>query len=98
MKPRISLRQSLQDPNLLGGALTGESWAAWRTLLVAGMGEALTEDERATFRALTGRDRELNVYKKRVHGNRQRLTVLAENSRWSLLCGRVLVSDAVRLR
>ena len=33
MKPRISLRQSLQDPNLLGGALTGESWAAWRTLL-----------------------------------------------------------------
>jgi hypothetical protein len=40
----------------------------------------------------------LNVYKKRVHRNRQRLTVLAENSRWSLLCGRVLVSDAVRLR
>ena len=26
MKPRISLRQSLQDPNLLGSALTGESW------------------------------------------------------------------------
>ena len=58
MKPRISLRQSLQDPNLLGGALTGESWAAWRTLLVASMGESLTEDERATFRALTGRVRE----------------------------------------
>jgi hypothetical protein len=58
MKPRISLRQSLQDPNLLGGALTGESWAAWRTLLVASMGESLTEDERAIFRALTGRDRE----------------------------------------
>ena len=58
MKPRISLRQSLQDPNLLGGALTGESWAAWRTLLVASMGEELTEDERATFRALTGRERE----------------------------------------
>ena len=58
MKPRISLRQSLQDPNLLGGALTGESWAAWRTLLVASMGESLTEDERATFQALTGRVRE----------------------------------------
>src|SRR6516162_8527796 len=58
MKPRISLRQSLQDPNLLGAALNGESWAAWRTLLVASMGECLTEDERATFRALTGRDRE----------------------------------------
>jgi hypothetical protein len=58
MKPRISLRQSLQDPNLLGGALTGESWAAWRTLLVASMGESLTEDERETFKKLTGRERE----------------------------------------
>jgi len=35
--------------------LTGESWAAWRTLLVASMGESLTEDERADIRALTGR-------------------------------------------
>src|SRR6516165_7008811 len=58
MKPRISLRQSLQDPNLLGGALTGESWAAWRTLLVASMGEVLREDEREIFSNLTGRDRE----------------------------------------
>jgi len=58
LKPRISLRQSLQDPNLLGGALTGESWAAWRTLLVASMGEFLTEDEREIFSKLTGRDRE----------------------------------------
>ena len=58
MKPRISIRQSLQDPSLLGGALPGESWAAWRTLLVASMGESLTEDERITFRELTGRERE----------------------------------------
>jgi hypothetical protein len=58
LKPRISLRQSLQDPNLLGGALPGESWAAWRTLLIASMGESLTVDERATFHALTGRERE----------------------------------------
>ena len=58
MKPRISLRQSLQDPNLLGGALTGESWAAWRTLLVASMGESLTEDEREIFSKLTGREHE----------------------------------------
>ena len=26
MKPRISLRQSLQDPNLLGTAIAGDSW------------------------------------------------------------------------
>ena len=38
--------------------MPGESWAAWRTLLVASMGESLTEDERATFRALTGREHE----------------------------------------
>ena len=54
MKPRISLRQSLQDPNLLGGALTGESWAAWRTLLIASMGEQLTAEELETFRRVTG--------------------------------------------
>ena len=38
MKPRISLRQSLQDPNLLGGALSGDSWRSWRALLIAGDG------------------------------------------------------------
>src|SRR5215471_7783234 len=58
MIPRVPLREALSDLNLLGTALAGDSWAAWRTLLVASMGESLTEDERATFRALTGRDRE----------------------------------------
>ena len=42
MKPRISLRQSLQDPNLLGAAIAGDSWRSWRTLLIAAMGEELT--------------------------------------------------------
>ena len=58
MKPRISLRQSLQDPNLLGGALSGDSWHPWRTLLIAAMGEPLYDDEREIFTKLTGRDRE----------------------------------------
>ena len=58
MKPRISLRQSLHDPNLLGGALSGDSWRPWRTLLIAAMGEPLYDDERELFTKLTGRDRE----------------------------------------
>ena len=58
MKPRISLRQSLQDPNLLGTAIAGDSWRSWRTLLIAAMGEELTEDEREIFTQLTGRERE----------------------------------------
>ena len=58
MKPRISLRQSLQDPNLLGGALSGDSWGSWRALLIAAMGEELSADEREIFTKLTGRVRE----------------------------------------
>jgi hypothetical protein len=56
--PTISLRRALSDPNLLGGVLAGESWSAWRTLLIALMGEELTDEERAVFRKLTGRERE----------------------------------------
>jgi hypothetical protein len=58
MIPRVPLREALSDPNLLGAAIGGDSWRSWQTLLIAAMGESLTEDERATFRALTGRDRE----------------------------------------
>ena len=38
--------------------LDGESWKPWRTLLIAAMGEDLTQDERAVFKKFTGRDRE----------------------------------------
>jgi hypothetical protein len=48
----------LADPNLLGHALSGDSWVPWRTLLIAAMGEPLTEDECELFRQLTGRDHE----------------------------------------
>ena len=58
MKPRISLREALSDPNLLGRSLAGDSWKAWRTLLIAAMGEELRDDERAIFTKLTGRERE----------------------------------------
>ena len=60
MKPHthVTLREALADPKLLGHALTGPSWRAWHAVLLAAMGEALTEDERALFRQLTGREQE----------------------------------------
>src|SRR6476620_7169410 len=58
MIPRVTLREALSDPNLLGTAIAGESWSAWRALLIAAMGEELTEDEREIFTQLTGRERE----------------------------------------
>src|SRR5262245_19279717 len=58
MKPTIAMRKALAYPQLLGGALKGESWLAWRTLLIAAMGEPLTNAERTLFRSLTGRERE----------------------------------------
>ena len=44
-KRRTSLRNALSDSNLLGRALAGESWAAWRALLLASMGEKLRPAE-----------------------------------------------------
>jgi hypothetical protein len=61
MKPRVSMREALSDPNLLGNALPGDTWRPWRILLIAAMGEALTDDERVVFRQFTGRDREPGV-------------------------------------
>jgi hypothetical protein len=52
------MRAALRDPDLFGEILPGESWAAWRILLIAAMGEALTDDERIVFESLTGRERE----------------------------------------
>jgi hypothetical protein len=58
MKPGISLRKALADKQLLGTALPGQSWFAWRTLLLAAMGEVLSDEERQVFSKLTGRERE----------------------------------------
>jgi hypothetical protein len=58
MKPKVTLRKALTDPALLGKVLDGDSWSTWRTVLIAAMGEPLTDDERVTFTALTGRARE----------------------------------------
>ena len=58
MKPSVTIRKALADKKLLGSTLLGDSWAAWRTILIASMGEPLTDDERETFTHLTGRERE----------------------------------------
>src|SRR5215831_7493888 len=55
MKPTVPIRQALTDPQLLGRVLAGDSWLPWRVLLIAAMGEELTDDERIVFRQLTGR-------------------------------------------
>jgi hypothetical protein len=54
----ISMRRALEDPQLLGGVLAGDSWKAWRVILIAAWGEALTDGERIIFTRLTGRARE----------------------------------------
>ena len=55
MKIRTSMREALNDPNLLGKALPGPSWHTWRTLLLATMGEPLSDAELETFSSVTGR-------------------------------------------
>jgi hypothetical protein len=58
MKKRSTIRKALYDQQLLGGILAGDSWSVWRALLIAAMGEKLTDDERATFQSVTGRPQE----------------------------------------
>jgi hypothetical protein len=58
MKPTIPIREALADAQLLGNVIAGDSWRAWRLLLIAMMGEALTDEERAIFTTLTGREDE----------------------------------------
>ena len=53
-----TMRRALSDPALLGNVIAGESWRPWKVLLIALWGEALDDDERAIFTALTGRARE----------------------------------------
>ena len=56
MKPLATLRKALTDASLFGAAFGGDSWHAWRTLLLAIMGEELTAAELVTFQKLTGRE------------------------------------------
>jgi hypothetical protein len=53
MKPQTTLRAALADCNLLD--LGAPSWAAWRPLLLACMGEQLTPEELEVYTRFTGR-------------------------------------------
>lgn len=52
----MTIRDLMTDPALFGDQFGGDSFAAWRALLAAFYGLELTDDERATVLALTGRD------------------------------------------
>ena len=54
----ITMREALESPAYFGTLLAGDSWQAWRVLLVAIVGEELTEDERVVLKGLTGRESE----------------------------------------
>jgi hypothetical protein len=52
----VSLREALEDPALLGDAIPRPSWLAWRVLLLAMLGEPLTEEEMGVYRKFTQRE------------------------------------------
>jgi hypothetical protein len=58
MKRAVTMRAALSDPQLLGNALPGNSWANWRAMLIASNGEKLNAEERATYQRFTNRERE----------------------------------------
>ncbi len=64
MKPLVCIREALEDPNLLGRALEGPTWHAWRSLLIAAMGEPLKPDEMEAFTKITGRTEVSNILKR----------------------------------
>jgi hypothetical protein len=55
MKPLVTARKAFTTADLLGTILPGPSWHAWRTLIIAAMGEGLDDEEWEVFTALTGR-------------------------------------------
>jgi len=58
MIKNIDLRAALDDPNLLGGSMPGDTFLPMRTLLIAAMGEELIDAERVVFQQVTGSIRE----------------------------------------
>lgn len=55
LRKLITMREALASPSYFGGLLAGDTWAAWRVLLIAIVGEELTPEERVVFEGLTGR-------------------------------------------
>jgi hypothetical protein len=53
-----TMREALEDPECFGKILPGDTWKAWRVILIASQGEPLTGDEREIFTQLTKRPHE----------------------------------------
>ncbi|KQT60368.1 MULTISPECIES: hypothetical protein [unclassified Aureimonas] len=58
MRALLPMRDALAEPELFGRVMPGDSWLGWRSLLIAAMGEKLTDEERVVFETLTGRPQE----------------------------------------
>lgn len=58
LRKLVTMREALESPAYFADLIGGLSWVAWRVLLIATVGEELTDDERVIFKILTGRDRE----------------------------------------
>ena len=58
LRKLITMREALESPAYFGTLLAGDSWQAWRVLLIAIGGEELTDEERVIFKALTCRESE----------------------------------------
>ena len=58
LRKLVTMREALSSDGYFGRLLGGDSWRSWRALLVAIVGEELTDDQRTIFNSLTGRERE----------------------------------------
>ena len=58
LRKLVTMREALESPAYFGTLLAGDSWRAWGVLLIAIVGEELTNEERVVLKALTGRDSE----------------------------------------
>jgi hypothetical protein len=54
----VTMRHALDNPDLFGPLLSGDTWKVWRVILIAAMGEKLNWRERRLFQKVTGRSRE----------------------------------------
>lgn len=57
MRPKFTMREALEDNNLLGQGMKGDSWLPCRCLLIASRGERLSTEERRVLYKFTQRGR-----------------------------------------
>jgi hypothetical protein len=51
LRKLIPMRDALESAAYFGGLIGGDAWRAWRVLLIAIVGEELTQNERVVFEA-----------------------------------------------